>query len=59
MLFSNWDFKFTSDSAAASVFHEWELYISLFLHETKITSAVVRCAINYGSPVDQFTWVSI
>lgn len=58
-LFSDWDFNFTRESAAASVFFAWEYHLAYYLHETKISSPVNRISISYGCPVNQFTWLSI
>jgi len=58
-LLSTWDFQFTSDSAAASIFAAWEFHLAYYLHETKIESPVVRVSVSYVAPVNQFTWLSI
>jgi acyl-homoserine lactone acylase PvdQ len=58
-IFADWDYHFTSDSAAASVFMAWEIMLSYYLHEKKITSPVNRVSLSYGCPLNQFTWLSI
>lgn len=59
-LLSRWDYRFDSDSSAASIFHAWEIQIGYFLHETKIESPVARMMLSYGgNNIGQFMWVSI
>ena len=44
-LLEGWNFKFDSDSVAASVFSAWEFAISSYLHESKISSVKIRQAL--------------
>lgn len=56
-LLSAWDFRFNKDSSAASIFFAWEYQLAYHLHEKKITNPVVRVALNYNAPNNQFTWI--
>lgn len=49
-LLSEWDFNFDPNSSAASVFTAWEFMLSYYLHETKITSPVMRVSMSYAAP---------
>jgi acyl-homoserine lactone acylase PvdQ len=45
-ILKNWDFKFTKDSQAASIFEMWEFYISTYMHETKIVQKETRRSLS-------------
>ena len=58
-LLLDWDFKFTKESAAASIFSAWEFQISYYLHEKKIPSPKLRIAISFGATSLSFVFKMI
>lgn len=54
-LFGDWDYRFTLESQAATVFSAWEQQIGKFLHETTLDSPDVRASLgNHPSAQSAF-----
>lgn len=41
-IFDNWNYKFDVESSAASLFASWEMQMSIYLHETTVSSIDMR-----------------